>query len=97
MLAVSLLQGPAFGLYWISAVTYASELAPDELRSTAQGLLAATTSLAGMSGAAVSGLLFDYIGPRRLFMVLGACCLAALFLLWAGRTAVRRSPLPPLA
>jgi len=90
VLAASLLQGPSFGLYWISAVTYASELAPDDLRSTSQGLLAAATSLSGLSGAAVGGVLYDWIGPTGMFRVLAGCCVAALLLYGLGQAGFAR-------
>lgn len=85
VLAVSLIQGPSFGLYWVSAVTYVTELTPADLRTTSQGLLAATTSLASVIGAALSGWLFDHVGASGMFTVLAGCCCLALLLFVSGR------------
>ena len=90
VLAVSLIQGPSFGLYWVSAVTYATELTPADLRTTSQGLLSATISLASVIGAAMSGWLFDYVGSRGLFTVLAGCCCLALLLFVTGRVVQAR-------
>jgi PPP family 3-phenylpropionic acid transporter len=78
---ISLLGGLSFGLYWISSVTYASELAPDHLKATSQGLLVAVTSLAGIIGATLAGWLFDQVGPFMMFRILAGFCVLALILL----------------
>lgn len=88
--AVNMLGGLSFGLYWISAVTYANELAPDNLKATSQGLLVAVTSLSMMLGAIFSGWLYDLIGPFMMFRVLALCCVVAGVLYGVGRMVLNR-------
>ncbi len=64
---ISALGGAAFSLFWISAVTYANDSAPDHLKTTAQALLFALLNLAGMAGSLVSGWLYDTTGHSGLF------------------------------
>lgn len=87
---ISLLGGLSFGLYWISAVTYVSELAPENLKATSQGLLVAVTSLAGIIGATLAGWLFDQVGPFIMFRILAGFCVLALVLLVVSRLLMKR-------
>ena len=88
--AVNLLGGLSFGLYWISAVTYANELAPADLKATSQGLLVAVTSLSMMIGAIFTGWLYDTVGPQVMFRVLAGCCVLAVLLFGVGRAFLSR-------
>jgi MFS transporter, PPP family, 3-phenylpropionic acid transporter len=87
---INALFGAAYGLYWISAVGYTSQIAPPGLRTTTQSLLTSTTSLATMIGAFFSGWLFDAVGPDGLFFALAGCCLSAFVILAGGRLLLRR-------
>jgi MFS family permease len=91
---INLLGGVSFGLYWISAVTYANELAPDNLKATSQGLLLSVTSLAAVIGALFTGGLFDLVGPHTMFRILAGCCVLALILFGVGRILIRRYQAP---
>ena len=82
---IALLGGFSFGLYWISAVTYASELAPEHLKATSQGMLVTVTSLAGIIGAALAGWLYDAVGPALMFRILACFCVLAFLLLAASQ------------
>ncbi len=84
---IGLLGGLSFGVYWISAVTYANELAPADLKATSQGLLVSVTSLSGIAGATLTGWLFDAVGPWMMFRILAGFCALALALFGAGRLA----------
>jgi MFS family permease len=88
--AVNVLGGVSFGLYWLSAVNYANELAPVNLKATSQGLFVATASLAGMLGAVLTGWLFDLVGPAPMFRILALCCVLALALFALGRLYMKR-------
>jgi MFS transporter, PPP family, 3-phenylpropionic acid transporter len=89
-LAVNGLGGIAFAFFWISAVTYANDAAPDHLKSTAQGLLFSILSLAGMAGSATSGWLFDQIGPQGLFWAMAGVAAAGLVVFVTGRLVFAR-------
>lgn len=82
--AINVLNGPAFVFFWNSAVTYANKLAPPQMAGTAQGLLTAATSLAGVVSSLLVGWLFDVLGPKGIFLVLSALVLTALLLFSAG-------------
>jgi PPP family 3-phenylpropionic acid transporter len=90
VLFINLLGGASFALYWIAAVTYASQLAPDSLKATSQGLLMAVMNLSGVIGSTFSGLLFDAAGPSGMFRVLALFSATAFVLFVGGRWAIRR-------
>jgi MFS family permease len=77
---INILNGPAYGLFATCSVAYAKKLAPPALIVTSQGLLNSVMSLAGVISAILTGILFDQIGPRGIFFVMAACCLAGLIL-----------------
>jgi MFS family permease len=81
---INLMNGPAFGLFATCAVAYARKLAPPSLIATAQGLLNSTASLAGVLSAVLTGVLFDLLGPRGIFVMMAICCLAAIALFGLG-------------
>jgi len=83
-IAINLLNGPGFVLFWNSAVNLVSRLAPPSLVATAQGFYNSTISLAGIISSLIGGMLFDQLGPSGLFLVLAAFCLAAFVLFGLG-------------
>lgn len=85
VLGINLLHCVSYVPFWIGAVAYANDLAPDNLKATSQGMLFSIMSLASVGGAMLSGLLYDSIGPPGLFKVLTGFCCAALLLFWTGR------------
>ena len=82
---ISILSGLSFSLFWISAVAYANDSAPEQLKSTAQGLLFSILNLAGMAGSLGSGWLFDVTGPRGLFWAMSAAAFLGLVIFGAGQ------------
>jgi MFS transporter, PPP family, 3-phenylpropionic acid transporter len=91
--AINMLNGIAFPLFWTSSVTYANKLAPPGLSGTAIGLFNSASSLAAVVSSLLTGWLFDSLGPNGLFVVMAFCVLAALILfivgtLWQQRTRV---------
>jgi MFS family permease len=80
--AVALLNGVSYVPFIIGGVAYASELAPDHLKATSQGLLYAIMNLSAVVGGLFCGWLYDLTGPVRLYQVLAAACVvgAALFI-----------------
>jgi len=91
VLPLSLLHGVSFGLYWVSSVAYANEIAPDYLKGTTQGVLMAIISLSSMLGGMLSGWGFDRLGAATLFRIYSLFGLLALFILWSRPRAVRTS------
>jgi PPP family 3-phenylpropionic acid transporter len=99
-IAINMLNGPGFVLFWNSAVNLVSRMAPPSLVATAQGFLASTLSLAGIISSLLSGVLFDRLGPSGLFLVLTAFCVAGFVLYSLGivlRLQAERSPIAPAA
>ncbi len=89
---INLLQSVTFATFWIGAVSYISDLAPENLKTTAQGLLFSMMNLATLVGGLWSGWLFDTVGPRGLFRVLSIFCILALLLFSAGQIILKRRP-----
>ncbi len=84
VLGLALLQGLSYGLFLVAAVAYVNELAPDELKSTAQGLLVSVLSLANLSAGLAGGWLLDHTGRQGLFLTMMITALIALGLFAAG-------------
>ena len=89
--AINLLNGPGFVLFYNSVLNYISRLAPPSLLATAQGFFASIASLAGILSSLISGLLLDGFGASGLFLVLSGICLAALLVFGLG-TRLRPAP-----
>jgi PPP family 3-phenylpropionic acid transporter len=89
--AINLLNGPGFVLFYNSVLNYISRLAPPSLLATAQGFFASIASLAGILSSLISGLLLDGFGANGLFLVLSGICLAALLVFGLG-TRLRPAP-----
>lgn len=86
---VASLGGLAYSLFWMSAVTYANDSAPEHLKSTAQGLLFSLLNLAGMAGSLFSGWMYDVAGPRGLFWAMAAFATAGMVVFVVGRVVFR--------
>lgn len=89
-IAINVLNGIAFPLFWTSSVTYAYKMAPPGLAGTAQGLVSSASSLAAVISSLLTGWLFDSLGPNGLFVVMAFCTLAALIIFIAGSIWRRR-------
>ncbi len=85
VLGLALLQGASYGFFLVAAVAYANELAPTELKSTAQGLLVSVMSLANLAAGLVGGWLLDHVGRQGLFLAMMGTCLMALAVFAVGR------------
>ncbi len=84
VLAIALLHGFTYAPYWMGSVSYASEIAPENLRATAQGMLMFLVGLSGVIGSPLNGGLYDWLGSARLFLVNGVLAVAALVVLGLG-------------
>ncbi|MGB8251614.1 MAG: MFS transporter [Anaerolineaceae bacterium] len=87
---ISLLNSLSFGLFWIGSIAYINDLAPDEVKSTSQGLLLAVFNLASLISTTFSGWLYDFAGPSNLFLILALCCLVAFTIFVLGTLGNRR-------
>jgi PPP family 3-phenylpropionic acid transporter len=88
---IGMLNGPTYVFFWNSAVNYARNLAPAGYEATAQGLLGSITNLGTVVSALFCGFLFDQMGARGMFWVLGACSLLG-FLIFSFGQARRTAP-----
>ncbi len=91
---IGLMNCVSFAPLLIGSIAYANELAPDHLKATSQGLLAALTSLASVLGGVFNGWLLDQFGRVRLFEFLSLCCWVALLLFVFGQFSARRAKSP---
>jgi MFS transporter, PPP family, 3-phenylpropionic acid transporter len=83
--AITSIGGIAFALFWISAVNYANDSAPDHLKSTGQALMFSILNLGNMTGATTSGWLFDQLGPQNLFWGMAAFASLGMIIFVVGR------------
>jgi PPP family 3-phenylpropionic acid transporter len=73
---VKLVAGVGFALVYVGSVLLVDDLVPPALRGTGQGLAKAVSfGLSPILGSLVGGAIYDYAGPRALFL---ACAGAAL-------------------
>lgn len=78
VLWLALLQGVSYGLFLVAAVAYANDLAPEDLKSTAQGLLVSVMGLSNLAAGPAGGWLLDHVGHRGLYFAMMTACLVAL-------------------
>jgi MFS transporter, PPP family, 3-phenylpropionic acid transporter len=68
VIAIQVLDGIAYALYWSAGVQLVSDLAPARRVATAQTLYGAiASSFSNIVGTSVGGVLLDSIGPRSLY------------------------------
>ena len=79
ILVFQLLNGLTFPAVWVAAISYANEIAPEGLKATAQGLLAAMTfGIGSAAGGLVGGLLLGSIHGQATFLIIGIIVLLGL-------------------
>jgi PPP family 3-phenylpropionic acid transporter len=62
------LHGMTFGMFWSAAIALIAATVPGSLRATGQALLVMSINLGGAAGNLATGVLYDTIGPRTLFL-----------------------------
>ena len=80
VLAINVMQAVTYVPFLIGSVAYANHLTTPELRATSQGVLATVLSLGAVSGALVSGWIYDRAGPTGLYLTMTGFCLAAFII-----------------
>lgn len=93
---VKLVAGVGFALVYVGSVLLVDDLVPPALRGTGQGLAKAVSfGLSPIVGSLAGGAIYDYAGPRALFLVCAAAALvagASVFVIAARARAMRVSP-----
>jgi PPP family 3-phenylpropionic acid transporter len=75
---VKLVAGVGFALVYVGSVLLVDDLVPPALRGTGQGLAKAVSfGLSPILGSLAGGVIYDYAGPRALFLVCTATALVA--------------------
>jgi PPP family 3-phenylpropionic acid transporter len=86
ILAFQFLNAMTFPLFLVAGVSYANEISPEGMKSTAQGLFGAMVSGFGAAvGGFAGGLLIEAIGGRWLFLSAGVFVLASTLLITLAR------------
>ena len=74
------------GLFIGSSLNYVYELAPDNLKASAQAFFASVSSVAGILGNLAGGIVFDAIGAKPFYIAVGcAYILSSLIFLLSFR------------
>ncbi len=91
VLPLQLLHGPSFAAMWVAGVSYADQLAPEGMGTTAQGLFSGVhMGLGAALGALIGGFLYEGLGPVPMFRWAGTgALLGLLFFALAGSRAAR--------
>ncbi|HVE84834.1 MAG TPA: MFS transporter [Myxococcales bacterium] len=93
LVALQVIHGLTFGLFYIASVSYLARRAPPHLRASAQALYVAVTfGVGGLVGYTAGGAGYDALGGHRLF-----AAAAALELLPAALALLVRPPAPGVA
>ena len=88
-ITISLLQSITYCPFLIGVVALANQFAPNDLKSTSQGLLGMIMSLANVVGGLAGGWLYDTTGQHGLFLACAGVALFALVLFSAGTLRIR--------
>jgi PPP family 3-phenylpropionic acid transporter len=79
VLLIQFLHGPSFAAMWVAGVSYAHEISPKGMGSTAQGIFSAVQfGLAGIFGGLTGGLLYGSMGAAMMFRWVGIITLSLL-------------------
>lgn len=86
---INLMNACTYGIFWIGGVTYANDLAPENLKVTSQSLLLVIMNFSAAAGSPLNGWLYDTIG-KHMFLVGGGFALAAWLVFLVGRLVARQ-------
>ena len=88
-ISISLLQSITYCPFLIGVIALANKFAPDELKSTSQGMLGMVMSLANGVGGLTGGWLYDNTGQKGLFLAAALTAATALALFSASTLRIR--------
>lgn len=91
LIALQLLHGMTFGMFWSAAVGLVGASVPPSMRASGQALLVAAINFGGAVGNAFSGRIYDSHGSRPLFVIAAVAELAPLAVVLAFRRQKMRS------
>lgn len=78
VIAIQLLHGLSFGIFFITAVRLLVQLVPDDYRATGQAMFNVVwAGMAGLFGGTVGGRIFDLWGGQQLFLFASALAMIA--------------------
>ena len=81
ILLLQLLHGPSFSAMWAAGVAYATDIAPESTRATAQGMFGGVVmGLRSALGTFIGGILYDKVGASATFSFGGIVAVIGLFL-----------------
>ena len=90
LLLFSVFSGLGSGIWIACGANYIFAIASKHLKATAQTIFGATSSVAGIAGNLVGGILVDSIGAKHFYVLIGLILLAAIIVYAGLRCAVRR-------
>ena len=96
LLAIQITHALAFGVFYLAAVQSVESLAPDGLKTTAQGVFASVTfGIGGLVGNSLGGLLYQSIGMTALYRgaALVSTCAVVLYVIGTPRAGRRAGAL----
>jgi PPP family 3-phenylpropionic acid transporter len=89
LLALQLVHGLTFGVFWGTSIALLADVVPPELRATGQALFVMALNLGTALGNAATGALYDAAGTRTPFFLAAIAELVPLALAVRGRRALR--------
>jgi MFS transporter, PPP family, 3-phenylpropionic acid transporter len=92
LIALQLLHGMTFGMFWSAVIALVAATAPASLRATGQALLVMAINVGGVLGNAITGPIYDSHGPRLLFLLAAIGELAPLGVVLAARHRLHDAP-----
>jgi PPP family 3-phenylpropionic acid transporter len=94
LMALQVLHGLTFGLFWGAGIALVAETVPPALRATGQAVFMIALNLGTEAGYAATGVIYDAAGPRVLFLYAAAVEVVPLVLALRARRAAAAAPLP---
>ncbi|MBR2599388.1 MAG: MFS transporter, partial [Erysipelotrichaceae bacterium] len=91
ILAVTTLSGLGTGFYLAGGIRYVSEVAPEELQSTAQTVIFSIRSLSGVLGGYFGAMLIEMWGLREFYVSTGVVMLFSAVFLYVTTIIIKKS------
>jgi PPP family 3-phenylpropionic acid transporter len=92
LIALQMLHGMTFGMFWSAAIALVADTVPASLRASGQALLVMAINIGGALGNAISGQIYDAHGAAPLFLLAAVGELAPLAVVLAARRRLHDAP-----